>query len=403
MNVPLALQPELIDDLCQFIRIPSRSSLLGGEEGQLQTVIAQRMGSYGARVRTFEAGDVAGFFAHPLCCGPERQYTNRPTVVGELGPENAPALLILAHSDTVPLFKPKDWSFDPFGGELRDNGINGLGSCDDKWGLACLLGLMRFLGQQKHTLKKKLIFASTIDEENGVGNGTLLLTLAGIKAEAALYLDGVNMDLCLGNLGGSFFFLRPCQPLADAVMADHAQRLRQGCAAMSRRRIGLFEHPLLQHNFRRENSLILYEWQEEQGPFFNIAFYTVPGEDHARFCQELESMVHHILGGDLHGYQTSYLEPWFESAMIDPTLPSVQCMQQAMRTVLQREPTLTTISKQDSFVLTNLAHIPTLAFGPRCQQQARGSSHQPDEYLPVEDLWNAFEITCHAVDHWLNC
>ena len=62
----------LIDELCEFVRIPSRSSPTGGEEGALQRVIAERMSSIGARVRVFEASDLPGFLEHELCRGPDR-------------------------------------------------------------------------------------------------------------------------------------------------------------------------------------------------------------------------------------------------------------------------------------------------------------------------------------------
>jgi len=81
----------LIDDLCGLVRIPSRSLPEGGEEGQLQELVADRMRRSGARVRTFEADDYPEFLADGLCHGPDRQYTGRPTVVGELGPEDGPA------------------------------------------------------------------------------------------------------------------------------------------------------------------------------------------------------------------------------------------------------------------------------------------------------------------------
>src|SRR5437016_3039261 len=101
---------QLIDYLCQFVRIPSRSSALGGEEGEIQRLMALNMRRLGARVSLFETSDIPEFPKHPLCHGPTRQYTDRPTVIGELGPHDSPALLILAHSDTVEIFHPELWA-----------------------------------------------------------------------------------------------------------------------------------------------------------------------------------------------------------------------------------------------------------------------------------------------------
>ena len=41
----------LVEEVCEFVRIPSRSSLTGGEEGRLQLLVAERMAKAGARVR----------------------------------------------------------------------------------------------------------------------------------------------------------------------------------------------------------------------------------------------------------------------------------------------------------------------------------------------------------------
>ena len=72
----------------------------------------------GARVRTFEADDMPEFRSHKICHGPNRQYKGRTTVIREVGPVDAPALLVLAHSDTVQINSPDDWTFDPFCGAV---------------------------------------------------------------------------------------------------------------------------------------------------------------------------------------------------------------------------------------------------------------------------------------------
>ncbi len=388
-----------VRELCEFIRIPSRSTPGGGEEGLLQAVVADRMRAQGARVRTFEAADIPAFFTHPLCCGPRRGYAGRPTVVAEMGPADAPALLVIAHSDTVPITRPRDWTIDPFGGEIRDGKIHGLGAEDDKWGTAALLAIMR--RASGYALRKRLIFASTMDEENGVGNGMLLLMLAGVKAAAGIYLDGNQMKINVGNLGGSFLYLRSRSSRGDSLPARHAAALKGACQAMSRARRVLFEEPLLRDNHRKDHSVILYEMFDENGSYFNVAFYQLPGEDRLALCSQLEAMVDRALGVDAVQYEKSYLEPWFEPVLLSPATPAARCLAGAVRAVLGAEPVITTLSKIDAFVLNNHAGIPTVTFGPAKEGLSRGSFHEPDEYITVEDAWNAARVACTAVDNWL--
>jgi acetylornithine deacetylase len=390
-----------LDELCEFVRIPSRSTPEGGEEGNLQRLVAKKMKDLGSRVRMFDPADIPGFLTHPLCSKPDRLYADRPTVLAEIGPLDAPALLVLAHSDTVPITKPEEWSFDPFCGEIRDGHILGLGVSDDKWGTAALLTLLRVLTDLKIPLKKRVILASTVDEENGVGNGLLLLTLAGIKAQGAIYLDGYQMSVMIGNLGGTFLFLRPRNLTGDTLNARHADQLREGCKKLSLKRSGLFEGTFYKDNVKRESSINLIEWKDEKGPCFNINFYILPGENKKNICAELEIMVKNSLGNELCEYETDYLKTWFEPALISPDAPHVKCLAVSIEETLKTKPVMTTISKQDAFVLTNHARIPTVSFGPTSRVTGKGAFHNVDECLAVAEAWTGCKIVCNAVLKWL--
>ncbi len=392
----------LIDDICKFVRIPSRSSRTGGEEGVFQSLVEQEMRRAGARVRVFEADHIPEFRRHPLCCGPERDYAGRPTVIGELGPENEPALLILAHSDTVEVFEPKEWTFNPFLGEVRNGKILGLGSGDDKWGTASMLIIMRALQESERKLKKKLIFASTIDEENGVVNGTLLLTLAGIKAEAALYLDGYQMTAFIGNMGGSHLYLRPGDSVSDKQFASNARMLESACRQISERRSAMFNRPFYTDNATRNASVLLHRREcDKADRHMVILFYTLPGEKRADICGELETLVSAALGQDFSKYATSYREPWFEPVLIRDDLPLISYLSEALLEETGEKLKVTTISKQDSFVLTKYAGIPTVSFGPRDKISGRGAFHQPDECISTDEAWDGCRVAYGAICRWL--
>ncbi len=292
----------MVDDISEFVRIPSRSSAEGGEEGPLQELIASRMADLGARVRTFEAADVPAFFSHPLCHGPERDYAGRPTVIGEVGPEDAPGLLVLAHSDTVQIASPQEWTFDPFSGEIRDGAVWGLGAADDKWGLAAMLAMLRAIRDSGSTLRKRLIFASTIDEEHGVGNGTLLLTLAGIRAESALYLDGYGLTVFIGNLGGSSLSLTPKSSTEKGLRLLHEKSIVETCERLSAERADLFDRPYYRENWARERSFIFAPSADR----FVIGFYTLPGESRQEMCEALETRLAEAPGGRSRTRPTSF-------------------------------------------------------------------------------------------------
>jgi acetylornithine deacetylase/succinyl-diaminopimelate desuccinylase-like protein len=392
----------LVDQLSEFVRIPSRSSPRGGEEGDLQVLVAKRMAQYGARVRSFDAAQVSGFLTHPLCHGPDRVYKDRPTEIGEIGPEEGETLLILAHSDTVPVFQPEAWTVDPYSGIVRSGKVYGLGVSDDKWGLAVMLIIMQAMQASDMNINKRIIFASTIDEEHGVGNGLLQLMLAGIQADAAIYLDGTEMDICLGNLGGSNLYLQPYAPIPQGLLREHLEKLMAACSQASLMKSALFEKfDLYKDNQMKDRPFIAQSAQFDSGDGSMIAFYTLPGEDRTTICEQVEEIAANALGQDLDLYSFFYREPWFEPSFISPDFPTVRMMADSIKRITGKTARINTISKQDVFILNNHAKIPSLSFGISATE-GRGAHHQPDECVEIEKLWQACQIVFQTVCTWLN-
>ncbi|OGD22959.1 MAG: hypothetical protein A2W03_06215 [Candidatus Aminicenantes bacterium RBG_16_63_16] len=95
------------------------------------------------------------------------------------------------------------------------------------------------------SMRDMITLDDNYDEENGVGNGLLLLTLAGVTAQGAIYLDGYQMNVLIGNLGGTFLFLRPRNLTGEKPNTRHADLLREGCRNLSGQRAVLFDGTLL--------------------------------------------------------------------------------------------------------------------------------------------------------------
>lgn len=394
MPLPKPSREFWLDTLCQLVRIPSRSSSAGGEEGVIQHYVAQQMHAAGAQPKLIEADQMRGFLEHPLCCGTDRDYAGRPTVIAEMGPADAPALLVLAHSDTVQISEPGAWNASPFEPVLHDGKVIGLGAADDKWGVATILTLMASLTEHVEQLPRRLIFASTVDEENGVGNGLLLLMLAGVRAQAAFYLDGCDRKIMLGNLGGSSVILRPTNA---ADLQAHAQALTQACARLSAKRASLFDsHPLLINNMMRDRSVGLTQTSEG----LRINFYQLPGESPQELQTAVQMLLNDTLGRAAEQYHCTIRLPWFEPALVDVDLPFVRHLTAAFQSVEGRQPVLATNAKQDSFILTRHAGIPTVSYGA-ARGHGPGAIHCPNECLDIEAGWLAVRTACQAIHNWM--
>ncbi len=75
-------------------------------------------------------------------------------------------LLLMAHSDVVPAER-KQWTVDPFGGEVRDEFLYGRGALDTKSLLAAELAVMVEIKRRNLKLSRDLILLSEADEEAG--------------------------------------------------------------------------------------------------------------------------------------------------------------------------------------------------------------------------------------------
>jgi acetylornithine deacetylase/succinyl-diaminopimelate desuccinylase-like protein len=386
-----------LETLSDLIAIPSCSDADGGNEAAVQAYVADQFRSAGARVRTFDATEIDGFLDHPLCYGPDRNYRDRPTVIAEVGPADKPALLVLAHSDTVSMNNdPALWTItEPFVPLIKDNRLYGRGANDDKWGVACLIHILRALQADGVPLRKRLVFASTIDEENGVGNGVLLLHLANLRAEAALYLDGGDHELLMGNLGGSTMDLHPPAGTDHEALVALESRFVDACNRISAERRPLFSGPW-QNNEAADRSVTPRLMEEG---YIALYFYTLPDEDGGALERQLEGMARDILGDQADQFRVSTHTPWFEPTLLDPGHPFVNLVAGAYAAVRNEPAKVTTVSKQDAFVFRQYG-LPTVAYGPG-PTRGHGAYHQPDEAIDIDDAMAGFQVAHRAVLDWL--
>ena len=112
-----------------------------------------------------------------------------PDVVAEVGPKNAPCIVLNGHMDTVEVMA--GWKHDPFGARIENGMLYGLGALDMKCGLACLMIALRTIAENELARKSRLMFQAVTGEED-CGMGTRMLAEAGMfrKARAAILGEG---------------------------------------------------------------------------------------------------------------------------------------------------------------------------------------------------------------------
>lgn len=102
--------------------------------------------------------------------------------------KGAPHFCFAGHTDVVPVGDDKGWSFDPFGGEIRNGEICGRGAADMKGPIACFTAAA--LDCIKNNPAGSISFLITGDEEGPSINGTK-------KVLDWLTARGEKIDFCL--------------------------------------------------------------------------------------------------------------------------------------------------------------------------------------------------------------
>jgi acetylornithine deacetylase/succinyl-diaminopimelate desuccinylase-like protein len=104
-------------------------------------------------------------------------------------------ILLMGHTDVVGVERDK-WSFDPFGGTIKDGYVYGRGASDDKGMTSACLEVFLLLHRLKVPLDRDVIFLAEADEEGG-GAG-------GIGFLVAAHWDKIDSEFALNEGGWAY-------------------------------------------------------------------------------------------------------------------------------------------------------------------------------------------------------
>lgn len=123
---------------------------------------------------------------------------NRPNVYGYIrGEEEGIELMFNGHTDTIPGFTMDYDAFNPF---IRDGKIFGRGSADMKAGLTAALAAMIAIKRSGVKLRKTVMFAGVIDEEER-SKGTERLIEKGIIPKMVVIGEPTQLEVSIAHKG----------------------------------------------------------------------------------------------------------------------------------------------------------------------------------------------------------
>ena len=215
---------QAIEDLTRLVRMPS----ITGDERAVQDLVASILIDIGCRVERVETDPAEFARTDPDWPGEEMPRTDLPVVFGRLGRPGGRRVLLVGHTDVVPLGESATWTVDPWGAEIRDGQLHGRGSCDMKGGCASILAAMRALQASgaADQLNGEVMAVFVPSEEDG-GQGMLSAIRAGATGDMAVITEPTDMDVVIAHAGAIVF------RLTVAGKAAHASMRREGVSALS--------------------------------------------------------------------------------------------------------------------------------------------------------------------------
>lgn len=387
----------LLSTLSDLIEIRT----LGGAEAAGQEYVAAVLTKLGAETDVWEI-DFDSLRKHPSF-SMEVDRSEGIGVVGMLGEENGGRSLILnGHIDVVPPGDESHWTSSPWSAAERDGRIYGLGACDMKGGLACILTVAKALTDARIPLMGRLLIESVIGEEDG-GCGTLSAIERGHRADGALIAEPTELHIGAASAGALSFRVVINGKSAHACVREEGVSAVEKfalvhCALLDleAERNSRALHPLYRR-YRLPYALSIGKVQAGNWPssvpellVCEGRYGIAPGEDLDDARVEFEKTLKEVAQQDpwLREHQPA-LE-WWGGQFAPGTTPESHPLVEAVATAFMETSGSDSIIEgmpygADLRLFVNDGDTPAVLFGPGDVRKA----HSPDEYVSIEDLKTA--------------
>jgi acetylornithine deacetylase/succinyl-diaminopimelate desuccinylase family protein len=324
-----------------------------------------------------------------LQCELHEVEPGRPNVYARLeGDAPGRRLNFCGHTDTVPVVD--GWDTDPFTPVKKEGRLHGLGACDMKGGIACILNALRAFVMSGHSFKGELSFSGVVDEEAyGEGARAMLESEYGTVDAIVLaepYPGDETKPIPLGITGKMLYDVHV------RGQAAHGFRPHMGVNAVEEAakilanldQLIFKDHP----DFGTGNCCTLkieggYEVYSVVVPDycrFEVNRLLVPGETVEGAVEDMDRLVKSL---DLAAQiEVKTKPPRYEAYAMSKEAPIIPVFDAVYREVMGVEPRYEYASGiTDANIFAGEGGIPCLHLGPQ-----RGGAHQKNEYVPLEWL-----------------
>lgn len=368
------LESSLVKLIQEMVRIPSENP--PGNEKGISGYVDDKLEGLGFRTELVESGK------------------NRLNVLGVLeGKEQGGNLLWNGHMDTVPVGDRDNWSVDTFSGEVKDGRVYGRGSGDMKGALASAMIAVKAIRDAGLELLGDFHFHAVADEEYFGRYGTKYLCEKGYVKDVDMAIVGEASTRDRKIMARPAVRGRTLLNIKVKGRAAHSSRPHLGVNAvlkMSKLLLAINEtefsfpkHSILPDPTIAPGTIIKGGTKDNIIPETCEAICdvrTIPGMKPEKVVSDVENIVRKLGSKDeeLEAIITSPLSKPPSEIPVTHTL--FKSAEKATNTVMGYElKPLGASGSNDTSYLTNIANIPSMAFGP-----GGGNAHAPDEWAEIK-------------------
>jgi putative selenium metabolism hydrolase len=322
-------------------------------------------------------------------------------VIGRIGTGKT-ILAIDGHMDTVDIGNRDNWSFDPFGGEIRDGFVHGRGSVDQKGGPAAFVTAGRILKDLNFNGDLTIYFVGSVMEEDCDGLcWKYIVEEDKIKPDFVISTEPTNLNIYRGQRG------RMEMEVHFYGVSSHGSAPERGKNAIYMAsgvvlEIEKLNERLKKDDFLGKGSITVTEIVSKSPSLCAVSDYArihidrrlTTGETKESAVKEIEELIKGFNAKiDLLKYsEKAYTGLEYGMDMYYPTwkIPVehelVQTGVRTYKSLFGKEAKVDKWTFSTNGIMTcGVFGIPTIGFGPGNEVLA----HAPDEKVPVNDLVSA--------------
>lgn len=336
------------------------------------------------------------------------EYTDRYNLYGRFSGQGGRSLLFNGHVDTMPAEK-EQWSREPHNPVIENGKLYGLGSCDMKAGLMASLMAVKLLQDAKIPLPGDVIFTSVCDEEGG-GNGSLVAAMNGVQAEGVVVCEPTDYELIVAHMGWVFFQVEVEGHAVHSGLKrngvnaiDKAIKIIYALSEMEHQWLLTYKHPLLPAPSGNVGVIQGGQAGSTVPDYccFKMCIHYLPGEmNYTKVVDDVKETIKWCAKGDPWLAEHSPKVSVYQSGNpfeMEQDHPLVHSFERSFRKVMKRAvPLVGSPAGCDSRTWRNIAGCPTIQYGPGKLAQC----HAADEYVEVEQYLNAIMIYAQLILDW---